>query len=99
MKELGGNDEFSGDLPWAFLIHHTTHPVYLHNYFMGDVTCAMLKNVFLKETGLSSIHDKPLEFGKYLMDKVISPSGRQPYEQLFESIAGDNFSLKYLLED
>ena len=47
-SELGGHEEIAGPLPWAFLIHHTTHPVYLHNYFMGDVTCNMLKNVFLR---------------------------------------------------
>lgn len=99
MKELGGYEEFEGEIPWAFLIHHTTHPVYLHNYFMGDVTCEMLKSVFLKDTGLSDIHEKPLEFGNFLMEKVISPSGRQPYEELFESIAGEKFSLDYLIKD
>ena len=98
MQELGGNDDFDGEIPWAFLIHHTTHPIYLHNYFMGDVTCEMLKGVFLEETGYSSIHEKPLDFGNFLMKKVISPSGRQPYEKLFESISGEKFSLKYLIE-
>jgi oligoendopeptidase F len=99
MKELGGIDDFTGEPPWAFLIHHTTHPIYLHNYFMGDVTCAMLKKVFCQQTGLADIHQKPLEFGNFLMEKVISPSGRYRYEELFESIAGSKFSLDYLLED
>ncbi|MCO4795620.1 MAG: hypothetical protein KC493_18015, partial [Bacteriovoracaceae bacterium] len=98
LKELGIDDNFEGEIPWAFLIHHTTHPIYLHNYFMGDVTCAMLENVYKKQSGLSSIHDDPKKFGNYLMESVISPSGLKPFGELFESIAGDKFSLSYLLD-
>lgn len=59
----------------------------------------MLKKVFCKQTGLADIREKPLEFGNFLMEKVISISGRYRYEELFESIARSKFSLDYLLED
>jgi oligoendopeptidase F len=61
--------------PWAYLIHHTTHPIYLHNYFMGDVTCEMLAKVFKEKHGIEKVSEKPVEFGQFLMEKVITPSG------------------------
>lgn len=96
-KELFDEEPFGENPPWAYLIHHTTHPIYLHNYFMGDVTCEMLAKVFTEANGIEKITDKPEEFGKYLMEKVITPSGRLPYPELFKSISGSEFSLAYLL--
>lgn len=84
--------------PWAFLIHHTTHPIYLHNYFMGDVTCEMLKGVFAKKYDVEKISDKPLEFGKFLYEEVVKPSGKFTYSELFKRISGSNFNLNYMKE-
>ncbi len=87
-----------GDEPvWAYRIHHTTHPIYLHNYFMGDVTCAMLEETFKKRSGVEQIEEKPEEFARFLYDEVISHSGLYPYPELFKRIAGEDFSLKYIL--
>lgn len=88
---------FDMDPPWAMLIHHTTHPIYLHNYFMGDVTCEMLKKVFNTKHGTTSITEKPFEFKDFLYNEVIKPSGRYTFAELFKRIAGDDFSLKYIL--
>lgn len=96
-KELFDEEPFCENPPWAFLIHHTTHPIYLHNYFMGDVTCAMLKKVFNDIHGEDAISKNPEAFGTFLFEKVIKPSGLMPYPELFESIAGEKFSLKYLM--
>lgn len=82
--------------PWAFLIHHTTHPIYLHNYFMGDVTCEMLKGVFNKQHKTENISEKPLDFGKFLYEQVVKPSGRYTYSELFERISGSEFNLSYM---
>jgi len=97
MKELGTTDHFSGEPPWGFLIHHTTHPIYLHNYFMGDVTCEMFKQVYCKEKGINSIFEDTLGFGKFLKEKVIEPSGLYKFEELFKNISGEDFSLKYIM--
>ena len=94
--------EFLGEKPyaeepvWGYVIHHTTHPVYLHNYFMGDVTCEMLKEVFCKKHGINSIMEKPEAFGKFLVEDVIKPAGTYPYAELFKRISGEDFSLRYL---
>lgn len=96
-KDVLGEDSFGGEPPWAFLIHHTTHPIYLHNYFMGDVTCEMLAKVFKEKTGAEVI-EKPKEFGQFLINEVIKPSGMYRYNDLFEKISGESFSLKYMIE-
>jgi len=95
-SELLGKKPYAEEPLWGFLIHHTTHPIYLHNYFMGDVTGAMLKQVFCEQQQIKSIMDKPEEFGKFVIDQVIKPSGRYPYAELFKRISGRDFSLQYL---
>lgn len=95
-SELLGKKPYAEEPLWGFLIHHTTHPIYLHNYFMGDVTGAMLKQVFCEQQQINSILEKPKEFGRFVIDKVITPSGRYPYAELFKRISGKEFSLEYL---
>lgn len=70
----------------------------MHNYFMGDVTCEMLKKVFYKKYNVNSVAEKPKEFGDFLINEVIKPSGLYKYEELFERISGEKFSLKWYLE-
>lgn len=95
-KRLFNEEPFCENPPWAFLIHHTTHPIYLHNYFMGDVTCAMLEEAFNQAHGTQKITDKPKAFGAFLKEQIIQPSGMHPYPELFEKIAGKPFSLSFL---
>ncbi len=85
------------EYPWAYRIHHTTHPIYLHNYFMGDVTCEMLRKVFIEKLKCEEIMDKPVEFFEFLNDTVVKPSGLYKYPEMFRKISGDEFSLKYML--
>ena len=98
MKDLGTIESFEGEPPWGFLIHHTTHPIYLHNYFMGDVTCEMFKKVYCKEKGITSIYEDPKGFGQFLKEKVIQPSGLYKFEELFRNIAREDFSLKFIID-
>jgi oligoendopeptidase F len=95
-SELLGKEPYAEEPVWGFLIHHTTHPIYLHNYFMGDVTGAMIKQVFCEQEQVESIMDKPEDFGRFVIDQVIKPSGRYPFAELFKRISGREFSLQYL---
>lgn len=97
-EDLFGDKRFDQAPPFAYMIHYTTHPIYLHNYFMGDVTCEMLKKVFCKKHNITSITEKPKEFGEFLIKEVISPAGLYTYEELFKKISGEEFSLKWYLE-
>lgn len=96
-KDILDEEAYEGEPPWAFLIHHTTHPIYLHNYFMGDVTCEMLAKVFEEKFG-QKIFDNPEAFGKFLVDEVIKPSGIYKYNELFKRISGKDFSLQYMID-
>jgi oligoendopeptidase F len=96
-SEVLKEEPFGTEPPWAFTIHHTTHPIYLHNYLMGDVTCEMLSKVF-KNKYNASMEEKPVEFGEFLINEVIRPSGMYKYNELFKKISGEDFSLKYMTE-
>ncbi|PKR78049.1 peptidase M3A and M3B thimet/oligopeptidase F [Halalkalibacillus sediminis] len=96
-KEVLQEDPFGEAPPWAFIIHFTTHPIYMHNYFMGDVTCEMLKQVFKERTG-GEIMDYPKAFGEFLLNEVIKPSGRYKYNELFKRISGEEFSLRFMID-
>jgi len=56
----------------------------------------MLKQVFCEQQQINSILEKPKEFGKFVVDQVIKPSGRYPYTELFKLISGKDFTLEYL---
>lgn len=94
-KKVLQEEPFGEEPPWAFTIHYTTHPIYLHNYFMGDVTCEMLKQVFEKKHG-AGLLEKPEAFGNFLLDEVIRPSGSLKFGDLFRKISGEEFSLKFM---
>ena len=96
-QKLNAVEPYGDEPVWAYRIHHTTHPIYLHNYFMGDVTCAMLEEAFKKRSGEKNIEENPGEFARFLYDEVIAPSGLYPYPELFKRISGEDFSLKYIL--
>lgn len=95
-RDLFNEEKISDNPPWAMRIHYTTHPIYLHNYFMGDITCEMLKKVFTEKHGIEKVYEKPILFGKFIKDSIIDPSGELSYEELFKKISGEEFSLKYL---
>lgn len=96
-KEYLMEEPFGDEYPWGFRIHHTTHPIYLHNYFMGDVTCEMLKKSFSEKYNCTNIMEKPVEFAEFLINSVIRPSGLYKYSELFKRISGEDFSLRYML--
>ncbi len=95
-NDLYGSEKPNFEPAWAFRIHFTTHPIYLHNYFMGDVTCEMLKKAF-EEKGFD-IEKNPKEFKEFLYNEIIEPSGLYKFEDLFQKISGEEFSLKYIID-
>ncbi len=70
--------------PWGRLIHHTTHPIYLHNYFVGDLFFSDLKKY--------DIYPKTNNAG-WLVDNVLKACGEHKFEDLYQSIIGSKFDL------
>ena len=94
--EVLGEQPYAKQPLWANTIHYTTHPIYFHNYLLGDLMCDMLKQVFREREGVSDITDKPELFGRFILDQVTGVSGRYPFPELFRRISGEDISLKYL---
>lgn len=94
-EDLFGDKPLEEEPPFGYRIHYTTHPIYMHNYFMGDVTCEMLRKVFCEKQNVENISEKPTEFIGFLIEEVIKPSGLYKYEELFEKISGEPFSIKW----
>ncbi len=91
-----GEQPYAEEPVWASTIHYTTHPIYFHNYLLGDLTCDMLEQVFLTREGISDVTDKPELFGRFILDEVIGVSGRYPFPELFRRISGEDLSLGFL---
>ncbi len=91
-KDLIDQPTYEGEVPWASLIHHTVAPVYLHNYFLGDVMTANMKKSFKKQYG-SNAEDSPKRFGRFWRDKVLQPSGRHAFPELYENVCGSKLKL------
>ncbi len=98
-KEVLGEEPYADEPPWAFRIHHTTHPIYLHNYLMGDIACEMFEKTFLTQKGYAATDGHFAELGSFIYDSIIKPSGRYPFPELFSRISGKPFSLSFVTEE
>lgn len=96
-REMLGADPYADEPLWAHLIHHTTAPIYLHNYILGDVMCENMKEIFRRRTG-DAASDRPLEFGRFWKDKVLAPSGRYPFLDLYQLVCEEPLSISRYLD-
>lgn len=97
-REVLDEDPYAEEPAWGFTIHHTTHPIYLHNYLLGDLTCDMLEDVFCIRESIDEVSEKPGVFGKFILDEVIGVSGRFPFPELFKRISGEELTLRFLTD-
>jgi oligoendopeptidase F len=96
-REMLGAEPYADEPLWAHLIHHTTAPIYLHNYILGDVMCENMKEIFQRRTG-SAASDCPLEFGTFWKEKVLAPSGRYSFLDLYERVCEEPLSISRYLD-
>lgn len=97
-ESLLGEKSAVEEIPWAQMIHHTLAPIYLHNYLLGDVMCDKMKNVFSRHNHGEKSEDKPLKFGQFWKEKVLEPSGRYSFLDLYEKICEEKLSLTDYLD-
>jgi len=96
-EELFKEKPFCDEIPWANRIHYTTHPIYLQNYLMGDVLSEALFKIYEKKYQ-TEVTSNLKQFGQFVIEEVMKPSGRYPFNELFKRISGEDFSLKYIIE-
>ncbi len=95
-KDIFNQKPYTDNPPWGYVPHCTIAPIYLHTGLLGNVTNDMLRRSFTKTTGIKNYWEKPIEFGQFVFEKVVKPSGAYPYLELCERISGEPFSLNNL---
>lgn len=90
--------ESANEVPWAQLIHHTSVPIYLHNYLLGDIMCENMKTVFKKNSSGKTADQEPLEFGKFWKEQVLAPSCRYSFLELYEKVCEEKISIVEYLD-
>lgn len=80
-------------VPWARLIHHTSHPIYLHNYFLGDVMSENMKKEFSKRFPRKKAEENPDQFGRFWKSELLNPSGKDPFLKLYKNVFNTDLSI------
>ncbi len=96
-REMLGAEPYADQPLWGHVIHHTTAPIYLHNYILGDVMCENMKEIFQRRTGAAAT-ERPFEFGTFWKEKVLGPSGRYPFLDLYERVCEEPLSISRYLD-
>ncbi|MFH1374974.1 MAG: hypothetical protein ABII79_14415 [bacterium] len=81
--------------PWAAIIHYTTHPVYLHNYLLGDILAA--QTVAYLHENYGSIAGNPA-VNSFLIQNYYRFGGRYPWRELLERGTGETLNPQYLID-
>ncbi len=83
---------------WAAKPHFTIAPVYYHNYLLGELFAAQLRNALARELG----HDGPAstidfsarkEIGAFLIAKVFKPGRAMPWRDFVKAATGAELSI------
>ena len=96
-KDILGRKPYSEEPCWGHLIHHTTHPIYLHNYFLGDMFTAAMKQSFAFKHHQSWDQDLKA-FGQAWNREVLQTSGLYRFEELYERVADESINLEAYLD-
>jgi peptidyl-dipeptidase A len=74
------------DADWASKPHFVIAPVYYHNYMLGELFAAQIRQSFSGKSGK--------EFGKALQDKVFAPGNRYDWQTFVNQATGEPLSAK-----
>jgi peptidyl-dipeptidase A len=80
---------------WAAKIHVALVPVYYHNYELGQLMAAQLRNRLVAEVG--GIVGRP-EAGRWLIEKVFSPGASLDWRALVEQATGEPLNPRYFVD-
>ncbi len=89
---------------WASKPHFTIAPVYYHNYMLGELFAAQLRNTLAKQAGHQgptstlSFTDRK-DFGQFLTDKVFKPSMTKPWPAFVKDATGEALTAKYFASE
>ncbi len=89
---------------WAAKPHFTIAPVYYHNYMLGEIFAAQLRNKAIQTfKGASSIANMPdnqkIEYGEFLKKQIFKPGMSTPWPKFVEQAMGEPLSIKYFVNE
>jgi peptidyl-dipeptidase A len=89
---------------WASKIHFSISPVYYHNYQLGELFAAQLRNTLVK----LAKHQGPAytlnyngnkDFGNYFKEKIFKPGMTLPWPGFVKQATGEPLTAKYFAEE
>jgi len=89
---------------WAAKIHFTIAPVYYHNYQLGELFAAQIRNTLVKLAN----HQGPVytlkytgnkDFGNYFKEKICKPGMTLPWPEFVKQATGEPLTAKYFAQE
>ncbi|MFO7915237.1 MAG: M2 family metallopeptidase [Candidatus Krumholzibacteriales bacterium] len=79
---------------WCSKIHFVTSPVYYHNYLLGELVAAQLRNYIENNVAENFQQDGP-EMSNYLKSNIYSPGNLYRWDRLMEKATGEPLKPDY----
>jgi len=87
---------------WASKIHVVSHPVYYHNYMLGELLASQLDHVLqnrvLNADGGRATMNGRGEVGEFLIDEFFKPGKRYRWDDLIARATGEPLNPKYFVD-
>jgi peptidyl-dipeptidase A len=82
---------------WAAKIHVAVAPVYYHNYVLGHLTAAQLRN-HLEEDIVGGLFYEHALAGRYLQEAFFGPGARNNWEDTILGTTGEKLNPDYFVK-
>ena len=73
---------------WAAKIHVAAAPVYYHNYVLGQLTAAQLRDYLESNVTLGPFYENPVA-GRYLQESIFGPGARENWRDTVLRATGE----------
>jgi peptidyl-dipeptidase A len=82
---------------WAAVIHVAVAPVYYHNYMLGELISAQLRNYLESHITQGPFYDNEVA-GRYLLESFFGPGARENWKDTVLRATGEPLNAKHFLE-
>ncbi|MEI6499277.1 MAG: M2 family metallopeptidase [bacterium] len=89
--------ERKGD--WASKMHIASAPVYYHNYLLGELFAAQLRNYIKANISANASLSNDVKIGDYLKERVFAPGQKYVWGDFVKSATDKELTPKYFAEE
>lgn len=83
---------------WATKIHLALHPVYYHNYLLGEMTASQIQHYIEKKLGDLPLIEQP-KTGPWLKEKLFKQGAIRPWQEALEYLTGEKLNPHYFANE